>query len=148
MIRLENFLKTSWQDVLKTYPSKHSFWWRCLEVVFRLLLQKTSSRRFRDVLIKTNMFAVTLRLQKTSSRRLGQDQYTRLGHMSSIRFQDVLKASTEAYLEHGRTSTMAFFCGNTLLFRFFKNFHGIDKKTSVSESLFSIKLNSVDLQLH
>ena len=31
---------------------------------------------------------------KTSSRRLGQDQYIRLGHMSSRRLQDVFKTSS------------------------------------------------------
>ena len=46
--------------------------WRCL-----------SSSSSEDVLIKTNMFALALRLQKTSSRRLGQNQYIRLGHTSS-----------------------------------------------------------------
>ena len=61
------------------------------EDVFRLRLQKTSSRRLQDVLIKTNMFALALRLQKTSSRRLGQDQYIRLGYTSSRRLQNVLQ---------------------------------------------------------
>ena len=65
--------------------------WRRLEDVFRLRLQKTSSRCLQDVLIKTNMFALALRLQKTSSRRLGQDQYIRLGHMSSRHLQDILQ---------------------------------------------------------
>ena len=51
---------------------------------------KTSSRR----LIKTDMFPLALRLQKTSSRRLGQEQYIRLGHMSSRRLQDVFKTSS------------------------------------------------------
>ena len=51
-------------------------------------------RRLEDVLIKTNMFASALRLQKTSSRRLGQDQYIRLGHTSSRRLQDVFKTSS------------------------------------------------------
>ena len=50
-------------------------------------------RRLQDVLIKTNMFALALRLQKTSSRRLGQDQYICLSHMSSRRLQDVFKKS-------------------------------------------------------
>ena len=51
-------------------------------------------RRLQDVLIKTNMFALALRLQKTSSRRLGQDQYIRLGYTSSRRLQDVFKTSS------------------------------------------------------
>ena len=64
--------------------------WRHLEVVFRLRLQKTSS----DVLIKTNMLVFALRLLKTSSsRRVGQDQYIRLGHASSRRLQDDFKTS-------------------------------------------------------
>ena len=74
--------------------------WRNIYTAIRLsrnvsqqtfVLMKTSSRRLQDVLIKTNMFASALRLQKTSSRRLGQDQYIRLGHMSSRRLQDVFK---------------------------------------------------------
>ena len=57
---------------------------------------KTSWRRLwssstEDVLIKTNIFALLIRLQKTSSRRLHQDQHIRLGHTSSRRFQDVFK---------------------------------------------------------
>ena len=56
------------------------------EDVFRLRLQKTSSRRLQDVLIKTNMFALALRLQKTSSRRL-QDVFKTF----SRRLQDVLQ---------------------------------------------------------
>ena len=62
---------------------------RHLENVFRL--QETSSRCLQDVLIKTNIFALIIHLQKTSSRRLGQEQYICFGHTSSRRFQDVLK---------------------------------------------------------
>ena len=56
---------------------------------------KTSWRRYspsfsKDVLMKTNIFLLIIRLQKTSSRRLGQDQYIRLGYTSSRRLQDVL----------------------------------------------------------
>ena len=68
-------------------PSKHSSWWRRLEDVFPLRLQKTSSRRLQDVLIKMNIFTLVIRLQKASSRRLGQERYIRLGHTSSRRFQ-------------------------------------------------------------
>ena len=62
------------------------------------VLTKTSfvfvfRRRLQDVFIKTNIFALAIRLQKTSSRRLGQDQYIRLGHTSSRRLQDVFKTS-------------------------------------------------------
>ena len=41
------------------------------------------------------MFASTLRLQKMSSRRLGQDQYIRVGHTPSRHLQDVFKASCQ-----------------------------------------------------
>ena len=60
------------------------------------VMMKTSWRRLsssssEDVLIKMNIFALVIRLQKTSSRRLDQDQYIRLGHTSSRRVQDVFK---------------------------------------------------------
>ena len=78
----------------------------CLdEDVFRLRLQKRSSRRLQDVLIKTNMFALALRLQKTSSRRLGQDQYIRLGHTSWRRLEDVFKTSWRPLQDVFKTSS-------------------------------------------
>ena len=80
---------------LRYYPSKHSSWWRRLQDVFRLRLQKTSSRRLQDVLIKTNMFALALRLQKTSSRRL-QDVLVKTNIVVlAIRLQDVFKRSCQ-----------------------------------------------------
>ena len=54
--------------------------------------RRPSSSSSEDV-FKTNMFALALRLQKMSSRHLGQDQYIRFGHTSSRRFQDVFKTS-------------------------------------------------------
>ena len=78
--------------------------WRLLEDVFRLRLQKTSSRRLdqdeyvrlsltssrrlQDVLVKTNIFVLVIRLQdvfKTSSRPLAKT--------FSRRFQGVFKTS-------------------------------------------------------
>ena len=58
----------------KEKPSKHSSW----------------CRRLQDVLIKTNIFDLVIRLQ-TSSRCLDQDQYICLGHTSSRR---LVKASS------------------------------------------------------
>ena len=59
-------------------PSKHSSWWR----------------RLQDVLIKTNMFALALRLQKTSSRRL-QDVLVKTNiFVLAIRLQNVFKTSS------------------------------------------------------
>ena len=73
-------------------PSKHSSWWRCLEDVFSLRLQKMSSRRLQNVFIKTNIFTLLIRLQKTSSRRF-QDVFkpSCLAKASSRHLQDVLK---------------------------------------------------------
>ena len=47
-------------------------------------------RRLQDVLIKTNMFTIVLRLKKTSSRRL-QDLFVKTNiFVLAIRLQDVL----------------------------------------------------------
>ena len=70
----------------------------------------TFRRRLQDALMKTNIFSLIIRLQKTSSRRLdedkyilinhtssvrlGQDQYIRLIHTSSRRLEDVFKTSS------------------------------------------------------
>ena len=51
-------------------------------------------RRLQDVFIKTNMFVLALRLQKTSLGRLGQDQYILLSHTSSRRLQNVFKMTS------------------------------------------------------
>ena len=40
------------------------------EDVFRLRLQKTSSRRLQDVLVKTNIFILAIRLQDVLQKRL------------------------------------------------------------------------------
>ena len=55
--------------------------------VFRWCLQ--------DVLIKTNIVTLVIHLQKTSSRRLDQDEYIRLGDTSSRHLQDVFKTSCQ-----------------------------------------------------
>ena len=68
--------------------------WRRLEDVFRLRLRKTSSRRLdEDEYILINHTS-SEDVFKTSSRRLGQDQYIRLGYTSSRRLQDVFKTSS------------------------------------------------------
>ena len=53
------------------------------------VLMKTS------FVFKTNIFPSLIRLQKTSSRWLDQDQYNRLGHTSSRRLQDIFKTSCQ-----------------------------------------------------
>ena len=52
---------------------------------------ETSSRRFLQDVFK---FALLIRLQKTSSRRLDEDQHIRLDHTSSRRLQNVFKTSS------------------------------------------------------
>ena len=49
---------------------------------------------FRRRLDQDEYVCLSLNLQKTSSRRLGQDQYIRLGYTSSRRLQDVFKTSS------------------------------------------------------
>ena len=64
------------------------------EDVFRLRHQKTSSRRLdQDEYVRLSLTSSELVL-KTSWRRLGQDQYICLGHMFSRSFEDVLKRSS------------------------------------------------------
>ena len=76
---------------LVSLPTKHLSWWRCIEDVFRLRLQ--------DVLIITNIFALTIHLQetyqdvfKTFSRHLQDILEKRLqDKKSSRRLQDLLQ---------------------------------------------------------
>ena len=86
-------------------PSKHSSWRRYLEDFFRLHLQKTSSRRLdEDEYILINHTS-SEDVFKTSSRRLGQDQYIRLGYTSSRRLQDVFKTSSRHLQDVFKTSS-------------------------------------------
>ena len=75
------------------------------EDVLKTSWRRLSSSSSEDVLIKTNMFALALRLQKTSWRRLGQDQHIRLGHMSSRRLQDVSKTSSRRLQDAFKTTS-------------------------------------------
>ena len=113
-------MKTVWKTIkeiinVKTNnPSKHLSWWRRLSssssedvlitssrsliktniFTLHIRLQKTFSRRFQDVLIKTNIFVLVIRVQdvfKTSSRRLVKTSSKRLVKTSSRHLQDVLQ---------------------------------------------------------
>ena len=64
-------------------------WWRLLEDVFRLRLQKTHSRRLQNVLIKANLFVLVIRLQD-----IFQTSCKDVFKISSRRFQDVLSSQT------------------------------------------------------
>ena len=75
-------------------PSKHSSWWRRLEDVFCLHLQKTSSRYLdQDEYIHLNHTSSEY-VFKIFWRRLDQDQYIRLGHASSVRLEGIFKTSS------------------------------------------------------
>ena len=92
---LEEVIVMHYEEVKAKYmkedPSKHLSWWRRLEDVFRLRLQKMSWRCLEDVLIQTNMFALSLRLQKTSSRHPRDILVKTIIFVSAIRLQDISK---------------------------------------------------------
>ena len=82
-------------------PSKHSFWWRCLENVLKTSFVFAFRGRLQDVLFKTNIFVLAIRLQdvfKTFSRRL-QDVFKtfsrRLQDVLQKRLQDIFKTSSK-----------------------------------------------------
>ena len=67
------------------------------EDVLKTSWRRLSSLSSEDVLIKTNMFALALRLQKTSSRRLAKTSSRHLQDVLKMfwrRLQDVLKTSS------------------------------------------------------
>ena len=64
------------------------------EDVFRLCLQRTSSRRLQDVMIKTNIVALLIRLQNTSSRLLQNVLIKTNIFVLAIRLQAVFKTSS------------------------------------------------------
>ena len=74
--------------------SKLSSWWRRFEHVLKTSFVFVFRRRLQDVLIKTNMFALALRLQKTSWSRPIYSSWPYVFKTSSRRFQDVLKTSS------------------------------------------------------
>ena len=80
-------IKNLCQKALKTFQANI----RLDEDVLKTSWRRLSSLSSEDVLIKTNMSVLVF---KASSRRLGQDQYIRLGHTSSRRLQDVFKTSS------------------------------------------------------
>ena len=86
-------------------PANMKTSWRHREDVFHLPLQKTSSGRLQDVLIKTDMLALTLRLQRASSRRLGQDQFIRLQNVFKTSCQDVFKTFWRRLQDNFKTSS-------------------------------------------
>ena len=104
-ISLYSYHKT-FGSTQQTFVSMKTSWKR-LEDLFRLHLPKTSLRRLQEVLIKTNIFLLIIRLQKTPWRLLQevfktswwrlQDVFKtfsrHVGKTSLRRLQDVLKKS-------------------------------------------------------
>ena len=76
------------EDIL---PSKYSSWWRRLEDVLKISFVFVFKRRHEDEYILINHKS-SEDVFKTSSRRVGQDQYI-LVHTSSRRLQDVFITS-------------------------------------------------------
>ena len=71
-----------------------NLFWPKSQQIFALMKTSfafVSRRRLQDVLIKTNIFTLFIRLQKTSWRHLHQDQHISLSHTSSRPLQDVFK---------------------------------------------------------
>ena len=84
-----------------TFERLFQFRWAIKNVLSRqtFVLMKTSWMRLsssssEDVLIKTNIFALALRLQKTSSRRLVKTSSRHLQDVLPRRFLDVFKTSS------------------------------------------------------
>ena len=82
------------------------FYWNCIpanirldEDVFRLRLQKTSSGRLDQDEYIYLTYTSSEDVFKMSSRRLDQDQYICLGHTSSRRLQNVFKTSSRRLAE-------------------------------------------------
>ena len=73
-------LENAWDKIknLNLTTSNFPANFRSGEDVSRLRLQRTSLRRLQDLLIKTNMFTLVIRLQKTYLSNLDQDEYIRL----------------------------------------------------------------------
>ena len=74
------------------------------------VLMKTSWRRLSSSSSKSsyssvNIFLLIIRLQKMSSRRLGQDQYIRRDNTSSRRLQDVFKTFPRRLQDVFKTSS-------------------------------------------
>ena len=91
--------------LLKIYNNIKLYHHTSSETQQTFVLMKTSfvivfRRRLQDVLVKTNIFALAIRLQDVLARRL-QDIFKtssrRLAQMSSRRFQDVLKTSSKSF---------------------------------------------------
>ena len=72
-------------------PSKHSSWWTRPEDVLKTSFVFVFRRRLdQEEYVHLSLMS-SEDVFKTSSRRLGEDQYIRLGYTSSRRLQDIFK---------------------------------------------------------
>ena len=118
IVALELMNVGKWRKLICKNPSKHSSSWRRLEDVFRLCLQKTSSRRLdedeyilvnhtsSEDILKTSwprpIYSSCPYIFKTSSRRFQDDFKTssrRLAIASSRRLQNVFKTCRKYFLK-------------------------------------------------
>ena len=76
-------------DLWQKFPANIRLEEDVLKTSFVLIL----GRRLEDVFCP-HPSALLIRLQKMSSRRLDEDKYTRLGHTSSRRLQDLFETSS------------------------------------------------------
>ena len=89
----EDLVEDRWRTLLSGTIKKHPANIRLDEDVLKTSWRRLSSSPSEDILIKTNMFTLALCLQRTSSRRL-QDQNICLGYTSSRCIRDVFKTSS------------------------------------------------------
>ena len=88
----------------ESYPSEHSSWWRRLEDVLKTSFVFVFRRRLQDMLIKTNLLTLLIRLQKMSLRRL-QDVLIKTNiFVLAIRLQDLFKTFSKRLQEVFKTS--------------------------------------------
>ena len=79
---------------LRKFPSKQSSWWRRLGDALKASFIFVFKRRLQDVLIKKKIFALLIRLKKTSSRCLQDVLIKTNTFIFIIRLQDVFKTSS------------------------------------------------------
>ena len=101
---LQDVLKKSWrrfEDALRTQETRTlSRRFQDVSSIYTVLVNKffkMSSRRLQDVLIKTNIFVLVIRLQDALPRRLQnvfKTSWRRLAKTSSRRFEDVFNTSS------------------------------------------------------
>ena len=97
-------LSAYWRPVLLlscTFPAKI----RLDEDILKTSWRRLSSSSLADFLIKTNIFALLIRLQKTSSSRPIYSSWSYVFKTSSRRLQDIFKTSSRCFENVFKTSS-------------------------------------------